>query len=172
MPSIAKEKQDYHLSKIRSLIAEDHQIEYLELCQRLEDRYHLKLDRAYITKLAKKIYAERAKRADRYTLNQALAAFQDTMTQVVRVAWSIANDPFAKNQDRVAALKEVREANNVVFDKLFDAGVFERKLGTLDATIRNTPLPEERKQAIRSVFQNWKLIEAPKEDEPSTTPVT
>jgi hypothetical protein len=26
MPRVAKEKQQYHLSKIRSLIAEDHQI--------------------------------------------------------------------------------------------------------------------------------------------------
>ncbi len=46
-----------------------------------------------------------------------------------------------------------------MFEKLFDAGVFERKLGTLDATIRNTPLPEDRKQAIRAVFTNWGLIE-------------
>jgi len=80
------------------------------------------------------------------------------MTLVVRVAWSIANDEFARKQDRVAALKEIREANNAIFDKLFDAGVFERKLGTMEATIRNTPLPEDRKQAIRAVFQNWGLI--------------
>jgi hypothetical protein len=161
LPSVAKEKQSYHLSKLRSLRAEDHQIEFEELCAQLDQRYGLKLDRHYVTKLAKKLYAERAKRADRYTLNATLTAFQDTMTQVVRVAWSIANDPFAKNQDRIAALKEVREANNAVFEKLFDAGVFERKLGTLDATIRNTPLPEERKQAIRAVFTNWGLLAEP-----------
>ena len=53
---------------------------------------------------------------------------------------------------------------NTPIEKLFDAGVFERKLGTLDATIRNTPLPDERKQAIRAVFENWGLLEAPKED--------
>jgi hypothetical protein len=49
MPSIAKEKQQYHLSKIRSLIAEeDHQIEFEELCAQLEQRYGLKLDRHYV----------------------------------------------------------------------------------------------------------------------------
>jgi len=90
------------------------------------------------------------------------------MTQVVRVAWSIANDEFARKQDRVAALKEIREANNAVFEKLFDAGVFERKLGTLDATIRNAPLPPERKQAIRATFENWGLLPAPKEDAGTT----
>ena len=158
MPSVAKEKQQYHLSKIRSLIAEDHQIEYVELVQRLDDRFGMKLDREYVTKLAKKLYAERARRADRYTLSAALAAFQDTMTQVVRVAWSIANDPSAKNQDRVMALKEIRESNNIVFDKLFDAGVFERKLGSIDANIRNAPIPEGRDRAIASVFENWRLM--------------
>ncbi len=45
------------------------------------------------------------------------------------------------------ALREIREAHKDMVEKLFDAGVFERKLGTLDATIRNTPLPEDRKQA-------------------------
>jgi hypothetical protein len=45
-----------------------------------------------------------------------------------------------------------------MFEKLFDAGVFERKLGTLDATIRNTPLTDAKKQAIEPVFTNWGLI--------------
>jgi hypothetical protein len=40
------------------------------------------------------------------------------------------------------ALREIRKVHKDMFEKLFDAGVFERKLGTLDATIRNTPLPE------------------------------
>ena len=52
------------------------------------------------------------------------------------------------------ALREIREAHRDSFEKLFDAGVFERKLGTFDATIRNTTLPEDRKQAIRSEFEN------------------
>jgi hypothetical protein len=110
---------------------------------------------------------ERVKRLNTLTLNYALSAFQDTMMEISAVAWSIANDEFARKQDRVMALREIREAHKDMFEKLFDAGVFERKLGTLDATVRNTPLPEERKQAIRSVFTNWGLIEAPKEDAPA-----
>jgi len=71
------------------------------------------------------------------------------MTQVVRVAWAIANDQTARKQDRVMALREIREAHSAVFEKLFDAGVFERKLGTLDATIRNTPLSDEKNTPYR-----------------------
>ena len=167
--SIAKEQKQYYKSRIRSVIAQHPQITQVALRERLKDD-GLALDRWYVAGLLKEIQIERVKRLNTLTLNYALSAFQDTMMEISAVAWSIANDQFARNQDRVAALKEVREANNVVFEKLFDAGVFERKLGTLDATIRNTPLPEDRKQAIRATFQNWGLLEAPQEDvEPSTT---
>jgi hypothetical protein len=61
----------------------------------------------------------------------------------------------AEGRDRAAALREIREAYNAMFEKLFDAGVFERKLDTLEATIRKTPLQEERKQASRLALQSW-----------------
>jgi hypothetical protein len=121
----------------------------------------LPLDRHYIGSLLKAIHTERAKRADTWTLNMALSSFQDAMAEIARVGWEIANDKSEAGRDRAAALREVREAYNAVFEKLFDAGVFERKLGTIDATIRNTPLPDEKKQAIIAVFENWGLIEPP-----------
>lgn len=164
MPSIAHEKKQFYKSRIRSLLSVDHQMTNAELQAKL-DGENIHLDRGFLAKLLKDVYRERMTRADRVTLNHALAAFEDTMTEVVRVAWSIATDPFARNQDRVMALREVREAHNMVFEKLFDAGVFDRKLGTLDTMIRNTLLPEDRKQAIRIGFENWGLIEAPKEDD-------
>ena len=122
------------------------------------------LDRNYINGIVNDIHRERARRAETWTLNHALASLQDSMSEIVRVAWEIVNDPKARNMDKTLAMREIREAHNLVFEKLFDAGVFERKLGTLDAVIRNTPLPEERKQAIRATFENWGLLASPKED--------
>jgi hypothetical protein len=168
MPSIAKEQKQYYKSRIRSVIAQHPQITQVALRERLAAD-GLALDRWYVAGLLKEIQIERVKRLNTMTLNYALSAFQDVMMEISAVAWSIANDEFARKQDRVAALREIREAHKDMFEKLFDAGVFERKLGTLDATIRNTPLPDEKKQAIRLTLQNWGLIEAPKEDEPSTT---
>jgi len=104
MPLIAKDKKQYLISRVRSVIAQDHQIPLDDLADRLDREYGIKIERHYLSTLVKKIYAERIKRADRQTLNYALAAFEDTMTQVVRVAWEIANDPFARKQDRVMAL--------------------------------------------------------------------
>lgn len=64
----------------------------------------LVLDRNYINRLVNKIHAERAKRAETWTLNNALCALQDAMGEVVRVGWEIANDKFAEGRDRAAGL--------------------------------------------------------------------
>ena len=166
---ISTDQRQYYKSRIRSVIAQHPQISQVALAERLKAE-GLQLDRKYLGSLLHDIYVERAKRANTWMLNQALSAFQDVMMEISAVAWEIANDQFARKQDRVMALREIREAHKDMFEKLFDAGVFERKLGTLDATIRNTPLPEERKQAIRAVFTNWGLLEAPKEDATTTSP--
>jgi hypothetical protein len=168
MPAVSLKTKHYYRERIRSIMVQNPQTSIEGIKQRLELQ-GLVLDRHYVGKLVNEIYTERARRADTWALNHALSSFQDAMSEIARIGWEIINDPMAKNQDRVMAMREVREAYNTSFEKLFDAGVFERKLGTLDTVIRNTPLPEERKQAIRATFTNWGLIEAPKEDEPSTT---
>lgn len=127
-----------------------------ELQERL-DGEGLHLDRKYLGQLINGIYAERTKRADHATLNYALASFQDAMLEIHRAAWEIISDPMAKNMDKALAMREAREALAVSFEKMFDAGVFERKLGTLDAIVRNVPLTQERMNAIQLVFESWKL---------------
>jgi hypothetical protein len=168
MPPLSTKTKHYHRERVRSLLVQHPHISAEGIRKRLEQD-GLPLDRHYIGSLLKAIHTERAKRADTWTLNMALSSFQDAMAEIARVGWEIANDKSEAGRDRAAALREVREAYNAVFEKLFDAGVFERKLGTIDATIRNTPLPEDKKQAIIAVFESWGLIapaqiEAPMED--------
>jgi len=101
----------------------------------------------YIGKLFDEIIVERGKRMDRQLLNNALSSFEDTLTEIVRVASDIAQSQWINPQARVMALREIREAHNAVFEKLFDAGVFDGRRGSLEFTIRNTPLLEEKKKA-------------------------
>jgi hypothetical protein len=170
MPRITHEQKALYKSKIRSVIARNHQISAVELSEVLKTG-GLDLERHYLGKLMKEVNAERVRRADRQTLNFALASFEDTMTEIVKVAWNIANSSWMNPQARVQALREIREAHNDVFEKLFDAGVFNRKLGEIDLTIRNAPLPEEKKKLIRDTFEQWGLLKAPKqEDAPITGP--
>jgi len=171
MPKISSDTKRYYRERIRSLMVQSPAISGNGIQRRL-DLEGLHLDRNYINSLVNQIHAERAKRADKWMLNLALASFQDAMAEIARVGWEIANDPHEEGRDRAAALREVREAYNAAFEKLFDAGVFERKLGTLDMTIRNTPLPEEKKQVIRDVFGNWGLLSAPQQDGGTEKPAT
>jgi hypothetical protein len=168
MPAVSKEAKQFYKAKIRSIVALDQTISQRELHDRLEAQ-EIHLDRWYVGKLLDDIRVERTKRVDTLTLNTALGAFGETMAEIVRRAKEIADDPMAERSDVLAALREIRAANNDMFKTLFDAGVFERKLGTLDATIRNTPLTDDKKQAIEAVFANWGLLPAPKEDATPTT---
>jgi len=157
MPAYSSDTKKYHRERVRSIMVQNPMLAGEHIRRKLEQD-GLVLDRNYINSIVNQIHRERAKRADTWTLNNALTALQDGMGEVVRVGWEIANDKFAEGRDRAAALREIREAYNLVFEKMFDAGVFERKLGTLDATIRNTPLSDDKKQAIEAVFENWGLI--------------
>jgi arginine repressor len=102
MPRISHEQKQLYKSKIRALISRDHQASQKEVQLRLEAE-GLKLDRFDLAKLLKEIQVERTRRADRKTLAYALASFEDTMTETVRIAWEIATDPFTKNSERLMA---------------------------------------------------------------------
>jgi hypothetical protein len=168
MPAVSTKTKHYYRERIRSVMVQNPQTS-IDGIQRSLERIGLKLERHYVGKLVNEIHAERIRRAQTWSLNSALTALQDAMGEIVRVGWEIANDRKYEGRDRAAALREIREAYNLVFEKMFDAGVFERKLGTMDLAIRNAPLPDEKKQAIRATFENWGLLAAPKEDEPRTT---
>jgi hypothetical protein len=156
MPAISAENKQYYKSKIRSIMAFDQGISQRALRERLESE-GIKLDRGYLARLLDDIRVERTKRLDTVTLNAALGGFADVMAEIVARAKEIADDPISERGEVLAALREIRAAHNDMFQRLFDAGIFERKLGTIEATIRNTPLPEEKKKTIREVFTNWGL---------------
>jgi hypothetical protein len=120
MPPLSTKTKHYHRERIRSLIVQNPHISAESIRKALELQ-GLTLDRHYIGSLLKAIHTERAKRADTWTLNMALASFQDAMAEIARVGWEIPNDKFAPGRGRAAALREVREAYNAVFEKLFDA---------------------------------------------------
>jgi hypothetical protein len=168
MPELSPKTKQYHKQRVRSVMVQQPMVTIVGIQKHLAAD-GLPLDRGYIASLVRAIQTERIKRADTWMLNSALAAFQDAMGEIARVGWDIANDQMASGRDRAAGLKEAREAYNDMFQMLFDAGVFERKLGTLDMAIRNTPLSEERKQALSATFGNWGLIEPPMEDVTPTT---
>jgi len=78
MPLVAKDRQDFYKARIRALLSVDHQATHVQLLEKLKAE-GITLDREYLSKLVGKVLRERIKRADRQTLNYALAAFEDTI---------------------------------------------------------------------------------------------
>jgi hypothetical protein len=109
MPALSTKTKHYYRERVRSLLVQSPQISGEGIRRKLEQD-GLVIDRHYINKLVNEIYAERTKRADTWTLNMALASFQDAMGEILRVGWEIASDQMAQGRDRAAALREIREA--------------------------------------------------------------
>ena len=68
MPALSAKAKHYYRERIRSLLVQNPFISGEGIRQRLQQA-GLTLDRHYIGKLVREIHAERAKRADTWTLN-------------------------------------------------------------------------------------------------------
>ena len=150
----SKEKQQEHISQIRRILVMKPDITVLgtkELLSR--QKKPLDLDKDYINKLINKIRKERAKRLDYYTVNKILAEFQDEVEELKKRLWIIINGSEVSHRDKVSAIKELRNSSKELFDKMFDAGVFARKLGELDL---KKELSEEDKESIKKAIENGK----------------
>lgn len=92
VPRSSHEHKELYKSHLRSLLARDRQASQPPLVAGME-KLGYKIDRFYLAKPVEEIRSEQIRRADRRTLNLSLALFEDTMSQVVKLAWAIASAP-------------------------------------------------------------------------------
>lgn len=129
MPKYSEELRQWHTTRIRNILVRFPSATILQV----QDTLHkhpsepLYLNKDYINKLIRKIRTEKIKRMDYRLLNTHLAEFEDKVRQIEQECWAILSNATTEPGDRVRALKEIREANMALFDKMFDAGVFEKK---------------------------------------------
>lgn len=131
MPKYSKESEAIFTERIRHLLIANNKITVREMTEQLErdPESPLKLDKDYVNKLLRKLKAERAMRLNLVTVTETLAKLEDEMNNVKAKAWEIINDPNAATRDKTSAMREIREAGKMLFDKMFDAGIFQRSLG-------------------------------------------
>lgn len=163
MPKVSSEQKNMHRARVRALLAIDHNMSLREMQVQLE-RSGMKFALDYISKHREAIFKEHVTRIDRKTLNSALAVVEDTLGETVRIAWRVALNEQAKPRERMRAIAEIRKAHVDMFNLMFDAGIFQRQLGTMEHEIRNAPLKPEKKAEVTKVLQLWGLL--PKSDEP------
>ena len=143
-----KERQKEHMSQIRRILVIKPESTILEVRDTLARQIKpLKLDKDYINRIINKIRKERANRLDHYTINVVLAKFQDEMEELKRRLWIIITKGESTEKDKIAAIKELRNSSKELFDKMFDAGIFERKLGEIGIEDKSKTLTNLLKNA-------------------------
>lgn len=153
MARYSKEKEKQFLERIRSLIVKQSDLTILEVQAILEKdgRDPLHLDKNYINKLINKIRKGRAERMNHATVNYYLGKFEDEVDSVKKKLWAIIQNPETFNKDKISAIRELRNSSVDLFDKMFDAGVFEKKLGVLKV---QDVLSEEESAAITKSLEH------------------
>ena len=151
---LSKETQQEHISWIRRILVMDPNITIPGIRDVIEKSYGRKMAVDYIWRLLKKIRGERVKRFENATLTKFLARFADIVTESDKKLWFIANDKDNSEKDRIAALREIRNNNRDLFDKMFDSGIFEKKLGELGVKFPLAEMLSELNDLTGNQF-NW-----------------
>ena len=156
----SKERQQEHISQIRRILVVKPEASILDIKESLsKQRSPLDLDKDYINKLVNRIRKERAKRLDKYTINVILANFQDEVEELKKRLWLIITNPNSSDQSKISAIRELRTSSKDLFDKMFDAGVFKRKLGEIE--IGKTLSSEEQDLIKQAIALNYGTKEDP-----------
>jgi len=156
----SKERQQEHISQIRRILVVKPEASILDIKDSLsKQRSPLDLDKDYINKLVNRIRKERAKRLDKYTINVILANFQDEVEELKKRLWLIITNPNSSDQSKISAIRELRTSSKDLFDKMFDAGVFKRKLGEIE--IGKTLSSEEQDLIKQAIELNYGTEEDP-----------
>lgn len=156
MPRKSKEQEKFYIANIRKLMSIEHHMSLREMQHQLEQN-GIRLHIDYINRLREKILRERAQRADRQLLSYSLAVFEDVLTETTKIAWQIALSNQSTRKERIAALKEIRESHKDIFDKLFDSGVFDRKIGVVEHAPKASLTIEQKAQLIETMIR-WGII--------------
>ena len=134
MPKFSKEREQEYLERVRAIIVRLPNASIRIIQETLEgsETSSLKLDKDYVRKLVKKIRKDAGQRLNSYTVNVILGQFEREAEELKKTLWKIIAGRSATDKDKIAAIKQLRDTSVALFDKMFDAGLFEKNLGKLD----------------------------------------
>jgi len=156
MAQYSPEQTDEFRSIVRSMVVRKPDLSIRQLQELLSKnpRRPVKLGKNFLGKLVKEIHARRSERIDYYTVNEVLGKFEDEVQELKEILLALIQTRDTPPMAKVVAVKEYRQSSLALIDKLFDAGIFEKKLGTLD--VERKLSEEESKlldQAIEYAFR-------------------
>ncbi len=125
------------------------------------------LDWEYVARLRKKIHRTAVETVRRQDVAERINEFKEknrlVFDRLMRIAYytdDLKKDglPPPSYKDQIAALTAIVRLESMVFNAEFDAGIFERHIGTLEVEKRFKPLPPDLKMQMMIAFRNWGII--------------
>ena len=166
MGAYSDAKKEYHKSRIRDIMILKPDVGAEGVQRSLEqsalDPIHL--DRGYIRKLMEKIRTDRTLKLDRAEIKERLAVMRETTNLVAEQMWKILLSE-GETKARVAAGKVIIDAQKNMLESEMNAGIFDRKLGTINFDAGGTihhehvqTLEPEIKAQLLKAFENYGII--------------
>lgn len=159
MPNYKDETQEYHVERVREVLALNPRAGVRTIREVLEKdpENPVILNPHYILKLKKKIQGERKQRFSQALVDERLSEIQDRTEGVIAQMWRILLNPTMDERARVAAAKVIIDAEHKFFEAQMDAGIFERRLGSVEVR-HSHEFSIEHKTLILKVFSNYGII--------------
>jgi hypothetical protein len=173
MPKVDHTKESEIKRELRMAIAQDPLISVRRLQVRLSERGLITcgdnpLSPKYILKLVHKINQEQAKDFDEVKISERMTKtrgrFDVAIQRLFKIAfweWDFLKEgiPMPTAGEQVQALATIGKMDIALLQAEMDAGVFERKLGTVDLAIRRSqPLTPEAREILLKAWRNWGLL--------------
>lgn len=175
MAAFHDDKIQYHKSRVRDVLIINPTLSAEGIQRELKNSFidPIKLDRQYIEKLVRKVKKERVTRLDRADVRARLSEMEDTFQAVRSQMWNILMDEGLNLVKggigaRVTAGKVIIDSEKVFLESQMNAGVFDRKLGTIGIEASGRidhihKMDPELKAPILKALQNYGIIRSIRE---------
>lgn len=173
MPKFAETRETEIKLAIRDTVVLDPLISTRRLQKVLQEKGYSTasggpLDREYISKLIRKLGRENAEKVNRQEVAGRIAELKERYRllydRLIRIAFFDYSKPepgvpMPKHKDQIAAINTIIKWDLAILQAEMDAGIFERKLGTLEVDKRSQPLNDEQKESILNALTRWGFID-------------
>ena len=152
MPSLSKNTKREQISLIRRVLVKKPDASLRDIQEAL-NRVKRPMDLHYIGALVDDIRKERAKRIERQLVNTEIAKFEDIANLAMEELWKVTQTT-SDDRAKVSALKVIVDSFDTLLSRKFDAGVFEKNLGSVKVNHNIA----EYKISIIQAFENSRLF--------------
>lgn len=128
---LSKEIQQKNLITIRQLLVRNPDATLRQLHEAT------KFSEAYIIRLKKKIDRQ-AIHGYNHNLMRDIAKIENDYKELLKKLWLVIDSKSSTYNEKVAAIRQVKEIDAKLLEAKFNAGLYERKLGTVDVNNMHT----------------------------------